>query len=393
MRYFTADIIYPGNGERLMKHVLITEDDGRVVDLKPMDDISADVEILNGALIPGFINTHCHLELSHMKSKIPTGTGLIDFISAVVKFREFPQELIDKAIREADAEMYANGIVAVGDICNKLDTAACKSLSPIAYYSFVEMFDFHQPNLLQPTIDQYAEVLVGQSDVGENEKNLVPHAPYSCSPALFEYIRNAQKNPQITVSIHNQETPDENLMFTEGSGAFYDFYRGFGFNLDGFEPISKTAIHFNMKYMNPQNRNLFVHNTLTSENDIMAAHQWSDHVYWATCANANLYIENKLPDYSAFINQDANMTIGTDSLSSNWQLSILSEIQTIKKYNSYIDTALLLKWATKNGAEALGYGETLGSFEKAKKPGILHLEGQIEGDDIDLLKASVRRIL
>ena len=125
-----------------------------------------------------------------------------------------------------------------------------------------------------------------------------------------------------------------------------------------------------MENMNPQNKTLFVHNTLTSQADIEAAHAWSPNVFWATCANANLYIENRLPNYQFFINANARMTIGTDSLTSNWQLSILDEMRTIQRFQSYISFETLLQWATLNGAQALGFDDTLGSIEVGKNPGL-----------------------
>ena len=122
--------------------------------------------------------------------------------------------------------------------------------------------------------------------------------------------------------------------------------------------------------MNPNRKTLFVHNTLTSRADIDAAHRWSNFVYWATCPNANFYIENRLPNYKNFIEADARMTIGTDSLTSNWQLSILEEMKTIQRFQSYIDFDTLIRWATLNGAYALGFGEKLGSIEVGKTPGL-----------------------
>ena len=135
----------------------------------------------------------------------------------------------------------------------------------------------------------------------------------------------------------------------------------------------KTSIHYAMEHMDPGQRTLFVHNTMTTKSDMDTAHQWSSKVFWATCANANLYIENTLPSYSTFLDADAKMTIGTDSLSSNWQLSVWEEVKTIKKYNHFIPLEKLLKWATLNGAQALGFEKELGSFEKGKSPGIVHI--------------------
>ena len=112
---------------------------------------------------------------------------------------------------------------------------------------------------------------------------------------------NELNSDDCTVSIHNQETPPENELFYTKSGGFIDFYNAFGFSLDQFEAIGKGSIYYALEHMNPNNKTLFVHNTLTTIEDINAAQNWSENVYWATCPNANLYIENRLPNYQNFI--------------------------------------------------------------------------------------------
>jgi cytosine/adenosine deaminase-related metal-dependent hydrolase len=293
----------------------------------------------------------------------------LEFIRNVVSFREVPMEEIEAAIIKADQEMWENGIVAVGDISNKLDTAKQKATSPIRYYTFVEMFDFMQESLGEATFQQYFEVFQGQSSEEGNQKSCVPHAPYSVSKALFQKIKEANQTP-VTVSIHNQETPHEDALFLSGESGFVELFGAFGMDISRITPSGKTAIHYAIENMDPAQRNLFVHNTLTSAADIQAAQAWSDKVYWATCANANLYIENRLPNYQDFIDNEACMTIGTDSLTSNWQLSVLEEMKTIARYQSDVSFETLLRWATINGAKALGFEEDLGSLEVGKKPGL-----------------------
>lgn len=171
-----------------------------------------------------------------------------------------------------------------------------------------------------------------------------------------------------TISIHNQETQAEEDLFRLEHSGFHDFYQNFGFNLDHFTSTHPSSIHYAMAHMDPMQRTLFVHNTLTSANDIKSAHAWSDNVFWATCPNANLFIENRLPVYQHFLDTNARLTIGTDSLTSNWQLSVLEEMKTISKYQSYVPFDTLLQWATLNGAMALGLEDSLGSIEKGNHP-------------------------
>jgi cytosine/adenosine deaminase-related metal-dependent hydrolase len=373
MRKITADYIFPINQKPIKDGVVVIEEDGtiREIGLQHYYD-DKELESHRGIIIPGFVNTHCHLELSHMKEKVDTGTSLIPFISSVVKFRDFPQNLIDKAIENADKEMYNEGIVAVGDISNKTDTAFQKRKSMIKYYTFVEMFDFLQKDWTENTFNQYKSVFEQQADEDGNKKSMVPHAPYSVSKELFQML--AAANPDgCTVSIHNQETPDENLFFLKKEGAFLDFYKNFDINIDSFQPMGINSIDYALEYMNPACKTLFVHNTMSTKEDIEKAQAWNKNCFWATCPNANLYIENRLPNYQHFLDTDAKVTIGTDSLTSNWQLSIVEELKAINKYQSYVPFETLLKWATLNGAEALGYEDELGSLEVGKKPGLVLL--------------------
>ena len=370
MRKIAADLVLPVSAAPIPKGLVIIDEHGKILEIGTQSAHDpASIERYSGVLVPGFINTHCHLELSHMKGKVDTGTGLLPFLVSVVSFRDIAQEEILEAIEQADQEMYKNGIVAVGDISNKADTAGTKENSPIRYYTFVEMFDFLQDDKAKATFDGYYEVYEQQSENGKNRKSCVPHAPYTVSPYLFELIRNI--NPEdCTVSIHNQETRHEDEFFLHKSGGFVGFMNSFGVSLDHFEATEKTSIHYAIEHLNRHQRTIFVHNTQTQTEDIRAAMAWNPDVYWATCPNANLYIENRLPNYKHFLDEKAKMTIGTDSLTSNWQLSVLEEMKTIALYQSYVPFEEILRWATLNGAEALGFEDELGSLEVGKKPGI-----------------------
>ena len=145
MKKLSADRIYPVSSEPIEGGVVIVDDDGKILAVEQAAEHDpATVQHFSGAIVPGFVNAHCHLELSHMKGVAPTGTGLLPFLKTVVNYRDVSEEQILEAIENGDREMWENGIQAVGDICNKADTAATKARSRIRYFSFVEMFDFLQ---------------------------------------------------------------------------------------------------------------------------------------------------------------------------------------------------------------------------------------------------------
>ncbi len=317
-----------------------------------------------------------------MKGLVDTGTGLIPFITSVVTKRNLPAEVIADAITRAEQEMLDGGIVALGDISNTIDTFATKSKGRMRYYTFVELFDFLQDAGAEKAFNDWKAVYDQCQPAPGSARALVPHAPYTVSKTLFGKINEANRDEGLTVSIHNQETPPESELFERGSGDFYDFYGKFGISLEQFRPTGKPSIYYALENMNPAQRTLFVHNTLTTAADIRAAQAWNPDTFWATCPNANLYIENRLPDYRNFVDTDARMTIGTDSLTSNWQLSILEEMKTIARYQSYVPFETMLRWATLNGAQALGFDDTLGSLDAGKTPGVLLLQGLSESGGI-----------
>ena len=250
MRKITADYIFPITQSPIKNGVIIVDENGKILQIGKRQDFNeSELESHKGIITPGFVNTHCHLELSHMKGKVDTGTSLIPFISSVVKFRDVPQKVIDKAIMQGDREMFKEGIVAVGDISNKADTVPQKTKSEIKYYTFVEMFDFLQNEWTEDTYKQYKAVYDAQADGNGNKKSMVPHAPYSVSENLFKKLAVANANGS-TVSLHNQETPDENLFFQKKEGVFLDFYKNFDINIDAFQPIGKNSIDYALEYMN-----------------------------------------------------------------------------------------------------------------------------------------------
>ncbi|MFW5850968.1 MAG: amidohydrolase, partial [Bacteroidota bacterium] len=145
MRKIRAHYIF--DGFRLRKNTqLVVSDDGIVQDIyslsEPIEE-EAGVEFYDGILCPGFINSHCHLELSHLHGHIPQKSGLPEFVSSVARLKkETPFSEI--ACKQTDELMWNNGIVAVGDISNFSDTFELKKHSSIQYHTFIELFDLHE---------------------------------------------------------------------------------------------------------------------------------------------------------------------------------------------------------------------------------------------------------
>jgi aminodeoxyfutalosine deaminase len=370
--------------------VLICTEDGIIETIVDEDQAGEGIEKLSGILSPGFINCHCHLELSHLKGSIQEKQRLVDFVLSVVSSRQLPEEVKSEAILKAESEMLKTGIVAVGDICNTSDTRFLKSVSGLDFYNFIEVLGW-SPGVANIRFEN-AKKTAGQfieNGIDEKYISLNPHAPYSVSNELWKLLEPGFGGKTIT--IHNQESDSENEFFMSGKGDLTRMYTLMKMDSGHFKAPATRSLAYYLPKLKTASRILLVHNTYTSEVDLIEALDFNSNLFFCFCPNANIYIEDKLPEIPLFLKYKTRIVLGTDSLASNHHLSILEEMKTIKKAFKQIPTSDLLLWGTSNGAAALAYEESLGAFSKGKRPGVVLIEKTKDGELTDL--STSRRII
>jgi len=376
MKSFKADYIFPVCAEPIKNGIVTVDDAGKIVLVTDQNSAAASpgvpIKKVSGAICPGFINTHCHLELSHLKGKIDKKTGLIDFIKQVQAQRKTETEkIILEAAAEADHTMMENGIVAVGDIVNTSATVAIKAASKLYYHTFVETFGFI-PAQAKQVFDKALALL---NEFKPQPCSVTPHAAYSVSKELFKLIRNYSQNAENLISLHNQESEEENKFYRYKLGDFNDLYAHFGINIDYFKPQARNSLQSVIPLLSNKQDILLVHNTYTNLKDIYFLKRFDHKINWCFCPNTNLYIEDRLPKIELFSDQGFNITLGTDSLASNDNLCILSEMRTLQQKYPSITTNTLLEWGTINGAKYLGIDDEKGTLEVGKTPGLNLITG------------------
>jgi len=373
MKIFRADYVFPVNADPIKNGVVTVDDDGKIIavtnDMPP--DINIPIEELSGIICPGFVNTHCHVELSHLKDKIPAKTGLVEFIKSILQLRGASEKEIADAAANADAEMYENGIVAVGDISNTNATIALKAKSKIYYHSFIETFGF----VPEKADEEFNKALALLKEFEPQSCSITPHAPYSVSKDLFKLIKKYADTGKNLISIHNQECEDENKFYRYKLGTFNDLYAHLKIDITYFKPQARNSLQSIIPLLTNKQEILMVHNTCTNLKDIYFIKRFDRKIHWCFCPNANLYIENKLPKVDLFLSQGFNITLGTDSLASNNKLCILSEMRTLQQKYPALSTAKLMEWATINGARYLGISKEKGTLEPGKTPGLNLITG------------------
>ncbi len=282
----------------------------------------------------------------------------------------------------ANEEMFASGISAVGDISNQPFSLKEKVNSRLRWYTFLEIANLDDAkaaariNHFNSMRQSFANALPDTCFTA-----LSPHALYSVSPQTFHLIN--ENTAHQTITIHNQECMDEDELIKNGAGKFLPFYESIGRKTLPVNPSGKSSIQTWLPYFNNGQTIIAVHNTFTSEEDIVFAKNYAFangmEIIFCLCPNANLYIENRFPPIDLFLKQHCTIVLGTDSYGSNWQLNILKEIAAIQNRMPHISLKECLRWATLNGAKALGFENDLGSFEKGKQPGVVLIENDWSG--------------
>ncbi len=332
---------------------LITLCDDQIVAIEGWErlDAMAGVEFYAGILVPSLVNVHCHLELSYLSGQVERRGGFAAFAAGVARTRNlFTAEEREDATRKAAEEMWLEGVGAVGDIANDTSAFAVKEQSPIRFRTFAEVFGLRTASIeaMEPML-HYPET------------SLTPHSTYSLQDTIFRQICLEGSAP---LSIHFMESPGERALY-EGRGALHEWYKTQGWECDFLHygsPAERVVASV------PADRSvILVHNSCVTQRDIdVIMGHFTVPVYWAVCLGSNDYISGLKPDVELLRRNHLNICIGTDSLASNESLSMMAELKRLGEYP--LDE--LLVWATANGADALGYGDSLGRIEVGRRCGL-----------------------
>jgi len=370
MRFLQATAIFDGQKVLEQDSILVLNQKNETEDLLPANAIeSSRIEQLQGWLCPGFVNAHCHLELSHLIGQVPRGTGLPAFGKQIISKRmAFKPEEAEEHMLEADRFMWSKGIVAVGDISNNAASFKTKAGSKITYHTFVELLGLHPAQAAE--VFKQGESLVAEAGAYGLKASLSPHAPYSVSKDLFLKIKTFCEKNHLPHTVHNQESEEE-LKFLKGEpGGFDELYRHLNVNLSFYEAPGKWGLDYLKEFL-PRNLSLLVHNTFSSAQDLVLAAELN--AFFCFCPGANEYIEGRLPDFDLFKPHTNKLCLGTDSLASNDNLDLLKEANAVMQKGKF-EVEEVLKMLSFQGAEALGLSNTHGCISKGKNAGINLIE-------------------
>ena len=372
IRRIAASFVYTLDADEPIKNGYVEYDaaDGRIV---AVGECGPDDEVLSGAIVPGFVNSHCHIELSHLHGKFRKGTGMAGFIDQINALRDWAgADVKARLTQEWMDKMWKDGVSAMSDISNDDSSFKVKSSHKLYTRTFLEVFG-SEPEMCEGVMADVT-ALKAAADAEGIDAAPTPHSCYTMSPQLLS-ASSAAGLESGYLSYHSQESQEEEDLLISGSGAMYENRKRSGMSTP---PVTGES---SLKYFidrlaaakpAPYDEHiLLVHNVCLKQDDIDAAKKVMNNVYWAICPLSNIFIHNALPPVPLMRRNGLAITVGTDSLSSNDDLDMVKELFCIRQNFSEIPMNEILVWACLNGARFLSKEKALGSLTPGKTPGIV----------------------
>lgn len=372
---FYTDLLFPGSTPPLTNAMIETDETGAILSIvdSPTRELIKKAQYYPGAIAPGFINAHCHTELSMFNGSPNPGSGMAEFIKSIASQRtHFSVEEQKIAMRDTLENLYNQGVSAIGDICNTSVSFDLKSASPILFHNFIEIFGLN-PLKSDAIINEALQLLNESGKFECGSGSLTPHAPYSLSSSLISLLKPYLAASSQPISLHLAESQQEIELFKSRTGGMADLFEKTGM-LKYLPDEFKTPIDF-VKHLIPrESRLLAVHNTELSQSMLDELKQEYSNLTLCLCPTSNQYINQTSPKIEFLHSSGVPIVIGTDSKASNPQLSMAKELMEIQRLAPELPVWIILKWATFNGAQFFGWKE-LGKIKPGNKPGLVWLKG------------------
>lgn len=378
MNRIAATYVYPLDGHAPIRNGFVEyRPDGTVMAVGTSPDIAAEPCFFDGAVVPGFVNTHCHAELSYMRGLFRRGTGMAGFIDQINALRDTcSREERIASIRHWMDVMWHRGVTAMADISNGPDSFAVKQASPMYTRTFLEVFGT-EPEDCADVIASVRSLECEARSFGLDAAP-TPHACYTMSPELLS-AASAEGLRSGFLSYHSEETPQEEEMLRSGSGPMWENRRAAGMSVPPVTGASSLRYFLDrLQAVHPfpvEENVLLVHEVCLEQDGIDALKEALLHPFIALCPLSNLYIHDALPPVPLMRANGLTLTVGTDSLSSNDDLDIVAELRCLQQHFPVLELDELLHWACLNGARFLKKDTVFGSLAPGKRPGIVRIGG------------------
>ena len=352
----------------------------RIIDVGTFPEVRARisdavVDLGEQTLLPGLINAHCHLDYTCLRTKIPkpkSFTGWIESINA--KKQQLTAGDYLRSIEEGFTEAKRFGTTTIANLTAFPDLIG-RVKPPIRAWWFAELIDVREPAAVNEMVDAAVASLKSLEHWG-----LAPHALFTASANLYRRCRAIA--PLLTT--HLAESREEMAMFREGAGALHDFLKRIGRDMSDCGRKSPLAIFFETikdSSSPPEAAKwLIVHLNELSETDFDLLEQSRADWHVVHCPRSHEYFGHSIFEFARLRRLGFNICIGTDSLASTEDLSLLAELRLFQRNYPNVSAQEILELATKNAARALGQQKVLGAIAPGFYADLISFPSEERGD-------------
>ena len=396
MRIVHADHVIVPDAAPLADGAIVLDDGDTILAVGEARDVFVDrryallpTERIHGVAFPGLVNAHVHVELSALRGRIPAGRGFVPWVRELIAARaaQGERETVE-AIDAAASALRASGTVAVGEVTNGLGAVPALARARIGGVVFHEVFSLDDARA-RARMAAMAEERAALAWPPSFRYAVAPHTLYTLgADVVREIVQNARTSEGVT-SLHLAEHPGERRALERGEGPVVEWL-GAQLGIDAaalpWPRLGSVAAADALGALGPHV--LLVHLTDAKPEEIALAKARGARV--VLCPRSNLHIETSLPPIPDLRREGIPIALGTDSLASNASLDLLAEAKALADRFPEVPANELVSMATLGGARALGMSH-LGTVGEGLRPGLVAVEGVIEGDPATWLLRNLDR--
>ncbi len=337
-------------------------------------------------ICPPLVNAHCHMELSNLAWKLEPGEvrgngAFIRWVRQLIALRELLQKTSENAIEHAMYQMIDNGIAVIGDVGNSSDLPDFvhqnQELWPFAGIFFQEIIS--PLERLAPDLPPSEKTLISHEASLPFFRAFSAHAPYTVSPSAIREIDCWNRASGLPFCIHAAESEDETEFLQQGTGAIVELMKEKGhWPLDWKIP-GASAISYLKSLGCLHSRTLLIHCVQADAKDLDLVADSRASV--CLCPLSNRFIGVGTAPAHEMYKRGINIALGTDSLASNRQLSIFSEMAQLAKDAPGLSAEAIFRAATAGGAEALGFEDMYGRIQAGMPAIMMVVRGECQTGD------------
>jgi cytosine/adenosine deaminase-related metal-dependent hydrolase len=385
-RIVHADALIPGDATEIRDGAVVVAPSGQVLDIGPAAEVlprhaGLRVERVPGAVFPGLVNAHTHLELSALRGQIPGGAGFVPWVEHMLAQRaESDPEGDSEALERAVDDLVAFGTVAVGEVTNTLAAVNVLARRGLVGCVYHEVFGLDLEALERRVADLPRVVAerVGSWPSADLAYAPAPHTLYTTHPDVARRLLTEARERGQRVTVHLAEHAAERRFLERGDGPVADWYSSrLKIAPDRIAFPGKSPVAFADEIGALAPHVACVHLTDARGEELALVARRAAAVVF--CPRSNLFIEGKLPPLLGARAAGILPALGTDSLASNASLDVLSEARALLDRFPTMPAQDLVRMATWEGARVLGRRD-IGRIAPGATPGLVAIEGPV-GDD------------